>query len=265
MTAKSISRYVAMITAVAMCLFAAQSVQASVQYRGDFETGNFSQWRFNQMLGGVGCGVPACTTDQVGNATGIIVTSPHKQGKYAMKCVVASTGGGSSANNRCEVVATTTVTGGVQGQSWWYGWWTYLPGPSQTWWPNGDDWNDVFQFFDETNQEAFIYGGIAANDGTPALYTDGPWGHKIIGDPLKYNHWYHFVVHAKWSTTSNGFWNLRLDGVNVQPKAFIRTMGQSSNPATTFSYGFYSARNTDNTVVQDGFCRASTQAEAAAC
>lgn len=246
---------------IVIALMFATSASASVQFRGDYETGDFSQWHFYQMLGGTGCG-NACTLDNVGNATGTIITSPVKQGTYAMKCVVASTGGGTSHNNRCESLASQAQTGGIAGQSWWYGWWAYIPS-GQTWWPNGDDWNVLFQFFDQANVQAFIYGGVAANDGTPALYTDGPWGHKIIADPLQYNHWYHFVVHAKWSLTA-GSWELRLDG-KIKQTFNGRTMGQASNPSIVYSQGFYSARNTNNTVIHDGFCRASTRTQAARC
>ncbi len=170
------------------------------------------------------------------------------------------------ANNRCESLADAAMTGGFQGQEWYYSWYTMFPGPSQTWWPNGDDWNDIFQFFDQANNQAFGGGGIAANDGTPAIYTEWP-GHKwIIADPLVYDHWYHFVAHIKWSTNpSVGFYALDLDGVHVVPLTLMQTLGAAANPSATFSQGFYSARNTDNTVYQDGFCRAATYADAVAC
>ncbi len=230
-------------------------------WSGDYETGSFSQWH-TQFLGGDWCGA-GCTLDNVGNATGRIVVSPVAEGRYAARFQVSSSGGGVSGANRAEVLATQSQTGGYQGQSWWYGWWTRFPGPSQSWWPNGDDFNDIFQFFDQANQEAFIYGGVAANDGSPALYTDGPWGHRVIADPLRYDHWYHFVVHATWSPTA-GYWQLRLDG-QIRQSFSGPTMGQSAHPSTTYSQGFYSARNTDNTVIHDGFCRASTRRAAVAC
>lgn len=241
----------------------AASAHASVAYRGDFETGNFSQWH-TQFIGGDWCG-NACTIDNVGNANGSLVTSPAK-GTHAFKCVVASTGGGASQNNRCEVLATQAQTGGISGQSWWYGWYTYFPGPSQTWWSSGGDWNDIFQFFDEANGQAFGGGGIDATSGHPTIYTEWPSHKWIISDPLKYNHWYHFVAHIKWSPSASvGFYKLNLDGVAVVPQTTMATMGQAASPSSVYSQGFYSARNTNNTVISDGFCRASTQTEAAAC
>jgi len=183
-----------------------------------------------------------------------------------MKCAVASDGGGTSSNNRCEVLASQAQTGGYSGQSWWYGWWTYFPGPSQTWWPNGDGWNDIFQFFDQANQSAFGYGGIAANDGTPAIYVEWPTHYWVVSDPLLYNHWYHFVMFAKWSPSpSVGQVKLYLDSKLVIPMTTLQTMGAAATPSTSYSQGFYSARNTDNTVIDDGFCRASTRSLAAAC
>lgn len=230
---------------------------------GDYETGNFSQWHFTQFLGGNGCG-DACTLDNVGNAVATTVTSPVKQGTYATKFQVFSTGGGLSHNNRAEVLASRDQTGGFQGQQWFYGWWTYFPGPSQTWWSNGGDWNDTFQFYDQFNNEAYIIGGVDATSGHPTLYIDGPFGHTTLADPLQYNHWYHFIVRAKWSgNPSVGLWELWLDGAVKQPLQSMTTYTNSS--VIVYSQGFYSARNTDNTVYQDGFCRAATRAAASAC
>ena len=234
-------------------------------YCGDYETGNFSQWHFTQFLGGNGCG-SACTLDNVGNATASIITSPVHQGMYAAKYQVFSTGGGLSTKNRSEVVASQADTGGFQGQEWYYGWWTYFPGPSQTWWAGGADFNDTFQFFDQANQQAFIIGGVDATLGHPTLYIDGPFGHTTLADPLVYDHWYHFVVRAKWSLDpAVGLWKLWLDGVVKQPLLHIRTMGQAATPSITYAQGFYSKRDTNNTVIHDGFCRAATRTAANAC
>lgn len=241
------------------------AVCSSQSYCGDYETGDFTQWHFTQFIGGNGCG-SACTIDNVGNATAKIVTKPVIEGTYAAKYIVHSTGGGLSKVNRSEVVASQADTGGFQGQEWYYSWYTRFPGPTQTWWAGGSSFNDTFQFFDKANVQAFIIGGVDATPGHPTIYDDGPFGHTTLADPLLYNHWYHFVVHAKWSTDPTvGFWQLWLDGVEKQPLTYMQTMGNATNPAIVYSQGFYSKRSTDNTVIQDGFCRAATFADANAC
>lgn len=236
----------------------------TVAYRADYETGDFSQWWKTQYQGApIGCGGP-CTIDNVGNTSASIINAPVAQGGYAAQFTASSSGGGSSTVNRAELLASTAQTGGTVGQDWYYGWWTRFPGPSQVWWPNGDDWNDIFQFFDATNNNSWITGGIAANNGTPKLYSDGPTGHVLLTTSLQYDHWYHFVAHFNWETSATGTEQLWLDGAQVINATGVQTM-PSTSTAITYSQGFYSARNTDNVVLQDGFCRAATFADASNC
>jgi Polysaccharide lyase len=226
----------------------------------DYETGTFDQWSNRQWLGlSIGCG-GACTIDNVGNSSATIITSPLRQGSYAARYEVSSTGGGVSTINLANVLANQTAIDAFEGHEAWYGWWMYVPGPLQTWWPDGDDWNDLFQFW---NNGAWIYGGIAANDGTPAIYYSSPGGKRTIADPLRYDHWYHFVAHFKWSTNAAvGLEQLWLDGENVVPLKHIQTMRSGQ---LFYAQGFYTARDSDNTVIHDGFCRAATYEAADTC
>jgi hypothetical protein len=206
--------------------------------------------------------------DIVGNTSVTIVTSPVRQGTYAARYDAHSSGGGASSVNRAEALLSQANAGGFPGQEWYYGWWTMFPS-GESFWPNGDDWNDFTQFeFYNSNtgaSGAYIYFGIAANNGTPKIFMDGPNGHTILVNPLQFDHWYHFVVHAVWSTSSaTGIFGVSVDGVQVFPDTHEATL-QSSNPGMIYSQGFYSARDTDNTVFHDGFCRAGSYEAAAAC
>jgi hypothetical protein len=245
----------------------------SVAWRGDYETGNFSQWWLTQFAGGIGCG-GTCGPNQIGSGSAAIVTSPVAQGHYAAKFVDSPHTGTDPCNcDRTEVAATQQESGGYPGQEWYYGWYTSFPGPSQQFWPNGDGWNDFVQFF-STGNTAWIYLGIAANNGTPKIYTNGPWGHTILANPLQYDHAYHFIVHAIWSTNSSvGLWELWLDGQKLMSlhAATLEnaTVPENSNytvPGMVLSQGFYrGASNFTNTVIQDGFCRATSYDAAAGC
>jgi hypothetical protein len=249
------------------------STSGSVAWRGDYETGNFSQWWLTQFAGGIGCG-GTCGPTQIGSGTATIVTSPVAQGQYATAFVDGPHVGTDPCNcDRSEVAATQQESGGYPGQEWYYGWYTDFPGPSQQFWPNGDGWNDFVQFF-STGGSAWIYLGIGANNGTPKIISNGPWGNTPILTPLQFDHWYHFVVHAIWSTDpSVGLFEVYVDGTKIfsTHAATLQNASTPENsnytvPGMVLSQGFYrGASSFTNTVIQDGFCRASSYDAAAGC
>jgi hypothetical protein len=242
----------------------------TVEWRGDFETADLSQWWLHQWNGGTGCGGP-CTPAQVGNTTGTVVTSPVAQGTYALEVTASSCTSG-CPNDRAEVLATQQDSGGYPNQEWYYGWYTRFKSGA-VFWPNGDGWNDFVQFF-STGGSAWIYLGIGANNGTPKIVSNGPWGNLPVINPLVEDHWYHFVVHAIWSTDPNvGLWELWADGVKIQSlhTATLQnaTVPENSNytvPGMVLSQGFYGGANPDDvTAYADGMCRATTYQAAASC
>jgi len=239
---------------------------AEQPFCGDFETGKVSQWPFDPLEG-------------TGSITvGTSASQPVKQGTYSAKFV--TTAGTGTA--RAELNASQAQTGGYPGQEWYYGWWTYFPsvnGQPQQWWSDGGDWNDIVQF-QSVDWTAWMYMGVDQGNYTPgstSIFLN--WGsgnrHHVLVNPLLYDHWYHFVMHAKWSTDpAVGFVELFADGTQVLPQTFGATLyntNVSMNPEYTApgSYAeldlYHGATSFTNTVIHDGFCRAATYTDAAAC
>ncbi|MGC1801302.1 MAG: heparin lyase I family protein, partial [Solirubrobacterales bacterium] len=191
---------------------------------GGYETGDFSQWWLHQWSIN-----PDSTQSyniyNVGNSAARIVTRPVAQGRYAAEFQVLPTTG-TNPNDRAEIVASQAESGGYQGQTWWYGWWTYFPGPSQDWWHQGGDWNDITQFFSTDNVPSQMAIGIdAARHSPPVIYAEGmPFRRKQILAPLRYGHWFHFLVHARWSTGPDGFVQMWLDGTQVIQRLYGATL-----------------------------------------
>ena len=103
-------------------------------------------------------------------------------------------------------------------------------------------------------------------------------GHTTLVNPLAYDRWYHFVVHAKREPDSTGVFEVWIDGSRVFSDTSIETLknttgaaqsGDSANPYTApgmyLSQGYYSNASSNNTVYQDGMCRATTYEAAATC
>jgi hypothetical protein len=244
--------------------------QAAVLWKGDYETGDFSQWWLREWSQNNSQGF---TPSQVGNSTASIVGAPTAQGSYAAKFQLFPTTGTSSVD-RAEIVATQQEAGGYPGDDWYYGWWTDFPGPSQQWWSKGGDWNAFTQFASTDGSGGWLGFGVDDTTGTPRIFMDAPTGHYTLTN-LQYDHWYHFVLHVKWSTSSSvGLFELWLDGNNViplTPAQTLKNQSSSINPSFTapgmyVTQGIYRAASSfTNTVIHDGFCRAASYSAAASC
>jgi hypothetical protein len=235
-----------------------------VFWRGNYETGNFSQWWLKQWSGQGGDSTPA----QVGLSAATIVRRPVAQGRYAAKFqdFPDTTG----ANDRAEIVASQRESGGYPGQEWYYGWHAYFPGPKQVWWSQGGDWNVITQFQSTDNSGGWINFGVDATTAheahPPYIYMDAPTGHYTLAH-LRYGRWYHFVLRARWSTDpSSGFFQLWLNGAKKTRLTRTETLKPTADPGMYLSEGIYRDRfDFANTVIQDGMCRANTYGAAARC
>jgi hypothetical protein len=245
-----------------------------VLWRGDYKTGDFSQWWLNQFAGGVGCG-GICGPAQIGSGSASIVTSPVAQGRYAAAFVDGPHTGTDPCNcDRSEVAATQKKSGGYPGKEWYYGWRTDFPGPKQEWWSRGNAWNDIVQFGSTDNSGGWIYFGVDDTTGRPHIYMQGPTGHYRLAR-LRYDHWYHFVFRVRWSIDpASGFFQLWLDGVKKIRLTHTDTLKPTTvaasplftAPGMYLSEGIYrDGSDFTNTVIQDGMCRASSYATAARC
>ena len=78
----------------------------------------------------------------------------------------------------------------------------------------GGDWNDITQFFSTDNVPSQMAIGIdAASHRPPVIYAEGmPFRRKQILARLRYGHWFHFLVHARWSTGPDGSYRCGLTG-----------------------------------------------------
>jgi Polysaccharide lyase len=85
---------------------------------------------------------------------------------------------------------------------------------------------------------------------------------------LRYDRWFHFLVHARWSTGSDGFVEMWLDGKNAIRRVYGATLrNQTSRAGSDFtspgmylSHGTYRhAYRSTNTVIHDGFRRAPSR------
>jgi hypothetical protein len=113
----------------------------------------------------------------------------------------------------------------------------------------------------------------AANRRPPVIYADGmPFRRKRILAKLRYDHWFHFLVHARWSTGSDGFVEIWLDGKRAIRRVYGATLRSQRSPASSaltspgmyVSQGIYRhAYRSTNTVIHDGFRRASSRRLAA--
>lgn len=222
---------------------------AQQPFCGDFETGDLSQWSL---------------TPRQGVSSWTAITSPVAQGTFAGRF----TTGPSTVTSRFEAALNPDVGGALPGQDWYYGWWTQFPsvnGGPQSWWNVGGDWN-VFAQFNEVDGSRWIGMGID-DTRTHTPYTNIFLGtftgnHHII--QLQYDQWVHFVLHIRWATDATGFVELWKDGTSVWSEA--NPTLPADNPQGRLSIGYYTgAWSAMNTVIHDGFCRASTYASAAAC
>ena len=196
---------IAVIVIVLVISAVATSGSAGVGWRGDYETGNFSQWD-----GGVQEKVD-------GRAT--IVTSPVRQGKYAARYEVRpgdNNVAGSGNGERTEALVLRG-TRGREGDEQWYAWSTmFAPDFSAS----NSDWNIFTQWHNSGTTggrvEFYINGntlGFTTHGGDPANPAARAWdiGSKSNGV------WYDFIFHVKWSTSNAGFVEVWLNGNKVVP------------------------------------------------
>ncbi|MBI3180645.1 MAG: heparin lyase I family protein [Myxococcales bacterium] len=181
----------------------------SVVWRGDFETGDLSQWSSTQSV----------SVDRLR-----IVRSPVRQGSYGLKATVRKGDDPIHASgNRNEVLYLSRE---APGSEYYYRWFTLFP----TSFPSANSW----QLFVQWHQ-----GGCC---GSPPLElyvvgeqirmrVGGSGGKVVWTAPLSRGLWHEFILHVKWSTSpSVGFVEMRYDGQLVLPKRMVATLfpGESS-------------------------------------
>ncbi len=212
-----------MVLAAAVVLTSASAAQASVLWRGDFETGDISQWSKAQ---------------EVAPERLQIVTNPVAPGsQYALKATVIQGDNPIGASgNRNELVYLSYEPSGTER---YYRWQTMFAED----YPSADTWQLFTQWhhsgdsgsppveFTIRNEEIAL--GITSN--------------AVWRAPLVRGVWHDFVFHVKWSSDpSEGFIELWYDGQRVIPKSYMAT--QFPGMTQYLKQGLY--RN--NTISQTG-------------
>ncbi len=199
-----------------------------ILWRGDFSTGDTSQW----------AGVH--TGGKWGNSAIDIVRAPGRPSIYAARFTVKAA---ASGNVRAELTSTQQQTGGYSGQEWYYSWSTYIPAyPNrQTGW---GDWNDIMQWMDlRHNCSPPLQVDVEpAQDNKPVrlvfsneinAQVSGNCSNSVSKDydlvPLFYDHWFDFTVHVKWSEDARiGFSEVWVNGCHVLPLTHMQTLDPGS-------------------------------------
>lgn len=183
--------------AIGLCaLGLSGAARAEVLWRGDFETGDTSQWNQHEMV----------SPDRLR-----VVTDPVREGKYALEAtVVPGDNPIHASGNRNELLHTNDQT---DGQERVYKW--------STMWPADYASENTWQLFTQFHQYS--------SGGSPPLefYVRGE---KVMMDangvvlwtaPLERGKWHDFVFHVKWAV--DGWAELYYDGQLVLPKTPAET------------------------------------------
>ncbi len=175
---------------------------STVVWRGDFETGDRSQWSSTQMV----------SADRLQ-----VVPSPAREGNYAIKVTVKQGDDPiNSSGNRNELVRMTRE---VEGSEYYYRWSTMFASN----FPSAKTWQLFTQWHHEgccgsPPVEFYVYGeemrlNIGGNPGT-----------IVWRKPLVRGVWNDFIFHVKWSPNASvGFVELYHNGQLVLPKRYIAT------------------------------------------
>jgi hypothetical protein len=222
-------------------------------WRGDFETGSFSQW---------GCGVQEKLS---GRAT--VASSPLRQGRYAARFEVRSGDNnvaGSGTGERTEACATQAQSDGFEGHENWWAWSTYFD-PSFS--PSTSAWNYFTQWHHTgpTGQAnlAFASSGNlitfrVCNGSDPSHPTCKT---TTIDSSRQNGRWYDFVVHVKWSSNSSiGLVEVWENAKQVIPLTHTATLYPSQG--SYFKQGYYRSATTNTAITYEDGARVGTSYDA---
>jgi uncharacterized protein (TIGR03382 family) len=209
---------------------------ADVAWKGDFETGNISQWTRSQA---------------VANSRLQIVSDVVREGRYALKATVRQGDDPIGASgNRNELLY---ISQEKTGSTWFYKWSTMFPKS----YPSSDTW----QVFAQWHQEGccgsppleFFVRGEEMN-----LRVGGADGEILWQSPLNRDAWHDFILEVKWSSNKKvGYVQLWHNGKVAVPKTFGAT--QYGSEFNYLKLGLYrdDAIRPEAFVYHDGFTMAS--------
>ncbi|WP_343213370.1 polysaccharide lyase [Archangium violaceum] len=213
---------------------------ASVVWKGDFETGNLSQWDREQS---------------VASNRLLVVNSPVREGRYALKVTVHQGDDPINASgNRNELLYLDRAEPGTE---YFYKWSTLFPSS----FPRSSKWALFTQWHHDGNGGSPPLEFYVVDDQIN-LRMGGQSGKIVWRAPLQREHWNDFVLHVKWSpSASTGFVELYHDGKVVLPKTKVAT--QYSGQRNYLKMGLYRDSSIAPTgiVFHDGFAMATSLAD----
>ncbi|WP_233583617.1 polysaccharide lyase, partial [Corallococcus sp. CA053C] len=210
---------------------------AGILWKGDFETGNTSQWTRDQSV--------ASSRLQV-------VTDVVRDGKYALKAIVKQGDDPINASgNRNELLYLTHET---QGKEYFYKWSTLFPNN----YPVHDSWQVITQWHQEgccgSPPLEFFVRGDKIN-----LRVGGNTMPVLWQTSIDKGNWHDFVLHVKWSADKKvGFVELYHNGKLALPRTY--GANQFGKELNYLKMGLYrdDAIKPEGAIYHDGFTMAST-------
>jgi hypothetical protein len=195
---------------------AGPATASGVVWKADFETKDRSQWDSEQMV----------SADRLA-----VVTSPVRQGSYALKATVKQGDDPiNSSGNRNELIQMTNEPSGSE---YYYRWSTMFAAD----FPSAKTWQLFTQWHHSGSSgsppvEFYVYGEEVR------LNIGGSPGVIVWKTPLVRGKWHDFIFHVKWSANASvGFVELYYDGQLVLPKRYIAT--QFSGQVNYLKVGLY--------------------------
>ncbi|MBL8826782.1 MAG: polysaccharide lyase [Planctomycetaceae bacterium] len=213
-----------------------QPLLAEVIWRGDFETGDLSQWRGAPKSDGVH-----------------VITDIVREGRYAVR-IDGTNAARRGDRDRIEFQHQPAPPGTAEGTERYFGWSVYLP---QTF----SRETHAVGYFESRNSWRQLMSWEV--QGTDLLFTTRvPYARRWQGsDRLTPGRWHDFAVHVLWSQSADrGFVELWFDGEQVVSKTPTATLLDEN--VAFFQLGIMRATSaTPETIFIDHIVEATTLAE----
>ncbi len=225
-----------MVVSIGLAMFAAAHVSAEVIWRGDFETGDTTQWP----------GAPKF--DAV-----TVVKDPVREGKFALR-IDGSNAARKGKHDRIEFQHQPKAPGTAEGTERYFGWSVYLPtkltdaSHSLGYFETRNSWSQLMAF--EVTGEDILF------------TTRVPYARQWAGKgKLTPGRWHDFAAHVLWSRDpKKGFVELWFDGQKVVPLTKTATLKDEN--VAFFQIGlFRETSETPETILIDHVTEATTLAD----
>ncbi|HYO57524.1 polysaccharide lyase [Archangium sp.] len=209
---------------------------ASTVWKGDFETGNLSQWDREQS---------------VSSSRLLVVSSPVREGRYALKTTVRQGDDPiDSSGNRNELLYLDRE---APGSEFFYKWSTFFPSN----FPRSPKWQ-IFTQWHHAGSGGSPPLEFYVVDDQLRLRVGGSSGKIVWRAPLQRAQWNDFVLHVKWSPDPKvGFIELYHGGKRVLPLMKVAT--QYSGQRNYLKLGLYrdASISQEGVVFHDGVIQAT--------